>query len=112
MAIGIYMLERLAGHAEIGDRVPVGLVELIVRSTDDKGAITAAGLALAPEHAPEVRVWPILRGIFDLAAIVQALLGRLQERLKRGAGDRAPGTRRRRAAPPSASDSTGSGPAG
>jgi cell volume regulation protein A len=102
--IGAYMLERLAGHAEIGDRVPVGLVELIVRTTDDKGAITAAGLALAPEHAPEPRVWPILRGIFDLAAIMQALLGRFQERLERGAGSSAPNTRRRGGAPPPTPD--------
>lgn len=70
-AIGAYMLDRLAGHAEVGDRVPVGLLELIVRSTDENGTINAAGLALAPEHAPVPPVWPVLRGIVDLAAIVR-----------------------------------------
>ncbi len=40
------ILERLGGHAEYGDRVPMGEVELIVRDTDEDGHITQIGLAL------------------------------------------------------------------
>jgi hypothetical protein len=46
-------------------------LELIVRETDERGAITAAGLALAPEPAAGASGWPVLRGFVDLAAILQ-----------------------------------------
>ncbi len=46
--IGAYMMERLGGIAEYADRVPLGAVELIVRDTDDAGAISAAGLSIEP----------------------------------------------------------------
>ncbi len=65
------MLERLAGHAEVGDRVAMGFLELIVRDTDDSGAITAAGLALAPETPAGASGWPVLRGFVDIAAILR-----------------------------------------
>jgi cell volume regulation protein A len=69
--IGVYMLERLAGHAEVGDRVVIGFLELIVRDTDENGVITAAGLALAHEPAPGPSSWPIVRSFVDLSAILQ-----------------------------------------
>ena len=69
--IGVYMLERLGGHAEVGDRVAIGLLELIVRETDESGAIAAAGLALAPEPAPGPSGWPVLGSVVDLAAILR-----------------------------------------
>ena len=43
------MPDRLGGKAEIGDRVALGPMELIVRETDDSGAIVSAGLVLQPE---------------------------------------------------------------
>ncbi|ODN69697.1 K(+)/H(+) antiporter NhaP2 [Methylobrevis pamukkalensis] len=45
-----FMVERLGGHAEPGDRVQIGPVELIVRDTADDGAIATIGLSCAPEH--------------------------------------------------------------
>ncbi len=33
--IGVHMLERLGGHAEVGDRVPIQFIELIVRDTGE-----------------------------------------------------------------------------
>jgi cell volume regulation protein A len=85
--IGAYMLQRLGGHAEVGDRVPVGSVELIVRDTDETGhAVTAAGLALTPEPHPSVPAWPILRSITDLAAILRTRWERLRRRLGRAEG--------------------------
>ena len=71
VTIGSYMLARLGGGAEVGDRVSMDFVELIVRATDDEGAITGAGLALAPEPGPTGSNWPVLRGILDLAALVR-----------------------------------------
>ncbi len=77
--IGTYMLRRLGGRAEVGDRVPIGLVELIVRDTTEDGAILAAGLAVAPEPHP-VTPWPVLSNVTDLAAIVRARWDRLRRR--------------------------------
>ncbi|GGD94552.1 K+/H+ antiporter [Aureimonas endophytica] len=54
--IGDYMVERLGGRAEYGDRVPVGPIELIVRDTDESGAILAAGLALDPDASRETEI--------------------------------------------------------
>lgn len=78
--IGDYMLTRLGGHAEIGDRVPIGPVELIVRETGEDGTITSAGLAVAPEPQPSPSPWPVLRNVTDLAAILR----KRWERLRRG----------------------------
>lgn len=81
--IGAYMLERLGGHAEIGDRVPTGFVELIVRETDEAGdTVVAAGLALVPEqlHPPAL---PVLRSFTDLAAILRGWWERVRKRLVR-----------------------------
>ncbi len=78
--IGAYMRERLGGYAEVGDRVPVGFLELIVRDTDEHGAVTAAGMALAPQLPPGPRAWPVLRAFVDLAAILRAWFDRLSLR--------------------------------
>jgi potassium/hydrogen antiporter len=78
--IGAYMQERLGGYSEVGDRVPIGYLELIVRDTDEHGAVTAAGLALAPQPAPGPGRWPVLRSFVDLAAIATGWLDRLRHR--------------------------------
>jgi cell volume regulation protein A len=78
--IGIFMQERLGGYAEVGDRLPVGYIELIVRETDERGAVTAAGLALTPQPAPGPAAWPVLRSFVDLAAIVQGWVDHLRRR--------------------------------
>jgi cell volume regulation protein A len=70
--IGIFMLERLGGRAEVGDRVAIGPIELIVRDTDENGAVTAAGLALAPDPPPGAAGLPVLRTLVDLAAILRS----------------------------------------
>jgi cell volume regulation protein A len=82
--IGVYMLERLGGHAEVGDRVAIGLIELIVRETDERGAVAVAGLALAPEPAPGPAAWPVVRSVIDLAAIMRRWLDRLRRFLPGG----------------------------
>lgn len=50
LTIAELMLARLGGEAEYADRVPLGPIELIVRDTDDKGAIDSVGLALEPQE--------------------------------------------------------------
>jgi cell volume regulation protein A len=81
MPIGIYLAERLGGVAEVGDRVPIGSLELIVRDTDENGAVTAAGLAVAPEHAPAT-AWPVLASILDFAEIFRTRFERARKRLR------------------------------
>ena len=43
-----------------------------MRDTDENGAVTAAGLALAPEPPPGASGWPVLRSFVDLAAILRS----------------------------------------
>jgi cell volume regulation protein A len=81
--IGVFMLERLGGHAEVGDRVAINYLELIVRETDESGAIVGAGLALAPEPAPGPAAWPVLGSVLDLLAILRPRLRRIGRRRKR-----------------------------
>lgn len=81
--IGVYMLRRLGGIAEVGDRVPIGFVELIVRETDENGAVAAAGLALAPEAPARTAGWPVLGSIVDIAKMFRSRLGRFLDRSHR-----------------------------
>ena len=76
--IGVYMLERLGGRAEVGDRVAIDFLELIVRDTDENGAVTGAGMALAPEPAPGPATWPVVRTVVDLAAVIRTRLAQLK----------------------------------
>ena len=73
--ISAYLLDRLGGRAEIGDRVPIGPVELIVREIDESGAVRTAGLALSPAPAPPA-AWPILQSASTLAAVIRRALRR------------------------------------
>jgi cell volume regulation protein A len=43
-----YILKRVGGHADIGDRVALGDIELIVRDVDEAGAIKSVGLSVEP----------------------------------------------------------------
>ncbi len=46
--IAEYILKRVGGHADIGDRVALGDIELIVRELDETGTIKSVGLSIAP----------------------------------------------------------------
>jgi cell volume regulation protein A len=80
--IGDFMVTRLGGQAEVGDRVPVGFLELIVRDTDEDGKILAAGLAVANETTAGPAGWPVLSSILDLVAIARARLQRVRAKLR------------------------------
>jgi cell volume regulation protein A len=47
---------RLGQHAEIGDRISIGDVELVVRETADDGTIKTVGLAIRPLHTAPAQV--------------------------------------------------------
>lgn len=82
--IGVFMLQRLAGHAEVGDRVVFGFLELIVRQTDLSHTVTAAGLSVAPDPAPGASRWPVIRSIADVVALVQERFPALGRTASRG----------------------------
>jgi cell volume regulation protein A len=83
MPIGAYMRERLGGQAEVGDRVPIGYLELIVRDTDDDGAAAAIGLAVAPAPPQGAAGWPVLSSLVDVAQMVRGWAGRRLKGLRR-----------------------------
>ncbi|HEY6630931.1 MAG TPA: potassium/proton antiporter [Rhizobiaceae bacterium] len=51
LTIGQLLRQRLGGHAEYADRMPLGTIELIVRDVDEDGKITSVGLSLEPAPA-------------------------------------------------------------
>ncbi len=58
MTIAELMANRLGGRAEFADRVTFGPIELIVRDTDDDGAISSVGVSLEPETSqPQIPVF-------------------------------------------------------
>ncbi len=57
--IAEFIASRVGGHAEVGDRVAVGAVELVVREVDEAGKTIAAGLAIVEED----RARPRRRGL-------------------------------------------------
>jgi cell volume regulation protein A len=78
--IGVFLLERLGGQAEVGDRVPVGYLELVVRDTDEDGRVTSAGLAIAPEQPPATADWPVVGAVVDFFQMARSRLSRAKFR--------------------------------
>lgn len=76
--IAEYMRERLGGTAEIGDRVAIGPLELIVREIDIEGEVSEAGLAIDQE-AQKARVPVFVSG----RDIIEAIRSRLAVRRAR-----------------------------
>jgi cell volume regulation protein A len=76
--IGAFMLSRLGGSAEIGDRVQCGDAELVVREVDAQGRITAVGLALGED----VQKWqlPLFLSGREMISLARKLLRRLTRR--------------------------------
>ncbi|MHA6645109.1 potassium/proton antiporter [Mesorhizobium sp. A623] len=72
LTVAALVIERLDGHAEYADRVPIGPIELIVRDVDDKGHIAGIGLSFEPT-APVARV-PVFLSAGEIADRVRAYL--------------------------------------
>lgn len=80
LTIAELMLARLGGEAEYADRVPLGPIELIVRDTDDKGAIDSVGLALEPQElAPSM---PLLLTAGEIRDRLAAFLRRRKAKVR------------------------------
>jgi len=77
-SISEFMVERLGGSAEEGDRVAVGNLELIVRSVDVNGNVADAGLTIDQEPQP-ARVKFFLNGR-ELLELATTRIRRLKRR--------------------------------
>jgi cell volume regulation protein A len=64
-SIADYILKRVGGHADIGDRVALGDIELIVRDVDEAGAIKSVGLSVEPRPARSA-ILPIFLNVHEL----------------------------------------------
>ena len=77
------MLERLGGQAEVGDRVPIGFLELIVRDTDENGdsdrGRAGACAGAVRRHPPDGRCSAAL---VDFAAMFRTWLERARKRVR------------------------------
>lgn len=64
--IGKYLEQQLPNPPEVGDRISLGLVDLVVRSLDEDGAIREVGLSLEPAASPRRDLRYLLRRVRDL----------------------------------------------
>lgn len=76
--IADFMRERLGGTAEVGDRVPIGPLELIVREIDVEGAVSEVGLAVDHE-AQKARV-PVFVSGHDIKQAIADRIARYRAR--------------------------------
>ena len=72
--IAAFMVQRLGGSAEVGDRVTCGAVDLIVRETRGEGEISEVGLAI--EQSEGQRKIPIFMGGEEIWRYVKNLFSR------------------------------------
>jgi cell volume regulation protein A len=86
LAVADFIYRRLHGTVEIGDRVPVETIELIIRELDDSGEIVSIGLAVEPSRAAQPKL-----PLFQSRGEILDTLARLRSRLR--------GRRRREGAP-------------
>ena len=78
-----FIHRRLQGAAEIGDRISIDSVELIVRALDDGGEIASIGLAVEPSRA----CGPSCRG-YRAKTVCATSSARLRNRLSLGGASR------------------------
>ncbi|MEF2072855.1 potassium/proton antiporter [Consotaella aegiceratis] len=77
VSLADFITQRLGGHAEYGDRIAVDTVELIVRDTDETGAISEIGLSLAPEQKARL---PLFQNWRDVSAWLRSWLAERKRR--------------------------------
>ncbi len=69
LTVAEIMERELAGDLELGDRLPYGTVELIVRRTDDEHGVVEVGLAVEQQKNKPKRRIPIFQSRSELIAI-------------------------------------------
>src|SRR5512147_369563 len=72
-----FIHRRLQGTIEIGDRISVGTVELIVRALDDSSEIASIGLAVEPSRAARPKL-PLFQSRSEIRDTLASLLSRLR----------------------------------
>ena len=77
-----FIHRRLHGTVEIGDRVPVETVELIIRELDDLGEIASIGLAVEPSRAARPKL-PLFQSRSEILDTLARLRSRLRGRRRR-----------------------------
>ena len=70
---GQFLSRRMQGTPEVGDRVGIGMVELIVRDITEEGLVTGVGLAVEPQRAARL---PLFHTRQELAKLVKRLTWR------------------------------------
>ncbi len=70
---------RLGGAVEIGDRVGLGDIELVIRQVDDAGNIESVGLVVQPVSPKPERIWVFL----NARKLIARLKARRQRRFQR-----------------------------
>jgi cell volume regulation protein A len=87
--VGAFLQDGFGGRVEVGDRLPVGGVELIVRAVDDENEVTEVGLALEPSRGAQPKL-PVFQNLSEIAAWIRGWLR--QRRARRSAPPAAPAT--------------------
>jgi cell volume regulation protein A len=71
LTVAELLRRELAGDIEQGDRIPYGLIDLIVRSVDDEHRIVDVGLALEHTRRPPPQI-PLFQSPKEIAGLVRA----------------------------------------
>jgi cell volume regulation protein A len=87
--VGGYLAQAFAGGPEVGDRLPMGPVELIVRSVDEDGAVAEVGLALAPSRGARPKL-PLFQSRREIVAALRGWIAAHRARRTRLAAPAAP----------------------
>jgi cell volume regulation protein A len=66
LSVSDFLYREFDGKVEVGDRAPVGPVELIVRNLNESAEIVEIGLALEPTHPRRTLPVPDLNGVMPL----------------------------------------------
>jgi cell volume regulation protein A len=77
LSVADFIHRRLHGTVEIGDRISVGTVELIIRELDDSGEIASIGLAVEPSRAARPKL-PLFQSRGEIRDTFSRLLSRLR----------------------------------
>jgi potassium/hydrogen antiporter len=75
LSVADFIHRRLHGTVEIGDRISVGIVELIIRELDDSGEIASIGLAVEPSRAARPKL-PLFQSRGEIRDTLARLLSR------------------------------------
>jgi cell volume regulation protein A len=75
LSVADFIHRRLHGTVEIGDRISVGTVELIIREFDDAGEIASIGLAVEPSRAARPKL-PLFQSRGEIRDTLARLLSR------------------------------------